>query len=77
MQGAVSYSHIRYAVFVALDILGGVYMGLRFKIRLFLECFKLAGMTGVRACAAYLSGRLKLDDFSAESSEASEGAFYV
>ena len=77
VQGAVLYSHIPYAVFVALDILGGAFVGLRFKIRLFSECFKLAGLTGVRACAAYLSGRLKLDDFTAESSESSEGAFYV
>ena len=76
MQCAWLYSHIPHGVFVALDILGGAFVGLRFKIRLFSECFKLAGFTGARACAAFLSGRLQLDDFPVNCSELSEGAAY-
>ena len=76
VQGACLYSHIPHGVFVALDILGGAFVGLRFKIHLFSECFKLAGFTGVRACVAYLSGRLKLDDLSEKSSVFPVGAAY-
>ena len=38
------------------------------KIRLFSECFKLAGTGGLIACAKYLTGTLQLTDLTSESS---------
>ena len=43
-------------------------MSLRFKIRLFRECFRLAGYTGLIACAKYLCGTLRLDPLDPKSS---------
>ena len=43
-------------------------MGLFFKIRLFRECFRLAGYTGLIACAKYLCGLLPLDHLDPKSS---------
>ena len=62
------YSHIRYGAFVALEILGGIIMGLFYKIRLFRECFRLAGSAGLIACAKYLCGLLPLDHLDPKSS---------
>ena len=45
------YVHIPYGVFVALDFLKVSNMGIYSKIRLFSECFKIAGTTGLIACA--------------------------
>ena len=42
-------------------------MGLLFKIRLFRECFRLAGRTGLIACAKYLCGALPLDPLDPKS----------
>ena len=36
-------------------------MGIYSKIRLFSECFKIAGIAGLIACVKYLSGALQLD----------------
>jgi len=71
------YSHIRYAPFVALDILRGVFMGFLGIIRLFSECYKLAGGTGLIACAKYLCGALRLSDLDEKSSVFFEGDFYA
>lgn len=38
-------------------------------IRLFSECYKLAGWSGVIACIKYLSGALVLDDSCPKSSD--------
>ena len=73
VQGAVSYVHIRYAVFAALDIFGGAFMGFFHKIRLYIECFNLAGIRGLIACYKYLSGGLSLPDLPSESSVFSVG----
>lgn len=43
-------------------------MGLCSKFRLFSECFKLAGFTGLKACAKYLCGALRLDHLDPKSS---------
>ena len=43
-------------------------MSLRFKIRLFRECFRLAGRTGLIACAKYLCGSLPLVPLDPKSS---------
>ena len=76
VQSAWLYSHIRYRVFVELDFFGGVNMGIRSKILLYSECFKLAGIRGLIACNAYISGRLTLDEIPVKSSENLEGAVY-
>lgn len=55
------YVHIPYGVFVALDFLEVSKMGIYSKIRLFSECFKIAGIAGLIACVKYLSGALQLD----------------
>ena len=43
-------------------------MGFFSTIRLFSECFKLAGTGGLIACAKYLTGSLQLADLPPESS---------
>lgn len=43
-------------------------MGLYSKIRLFFACYRLAGFTGLKACAKYLSGALSLDPLDSKSS---------
>ena len=43
-------------------------MGIYSKIRLFSECFKIAGTAGLIACAKYLSGALRLDHLDPKSS---------
>ena len=68
VQDAVLYVHIRYAAFVALDIFGGAFMGFFHKIRLYIECFNLAGIDGLKACHKYLSGVLSLPNLPSESS---------
>lgn len=62
------YVHIPYGVFVALDFLEVSNMGLYSKIRLFSECFKIAGTAGLIACAKYLCGALRLDHLDPKSS---------
>ena len=62
------YVHIPYGVFVALDFLEVSNMGLYSKIRLFSECFKIAGVAGLIACAKYLCGALRLDHLDPKSS---------
>lgn len=52
-------------------------MGFIRVIRLFSECFKLAGVSGLIACAKYLTGVLKLQDLDQKSSVFLEGDFYV
>ena len=51
-------------------------MGIVSKIRLYSECFKLAGFSGVIACSKYLCGRLVLDELPLKSSDFSVGAVY-
>lgn len=51
-------------------------MGVISKLRLFSECFKIAGFTGLIACGKYLSGHLVLDDLSSKSSDFPVGAAY-
>lgn len=75
VQGAVSYVHILYAAFVALDIFGCAFMGFFHKIRLYIECFNLAGIDGLKACHKYLSGVLSLPDLPSESSVFPVGGF--
>lgn len=67
------YVHIRYAPFVALEIFGGVSMDFVRFIRLFSECYKIAGFDGVKACVKYLCGALILDDPGLKSSDFSLG----
>lgn len=43
-------------------------MGLLFKIRLFRECFRLAGVSGLIACTKYLCGALQLDHLDPKTS---------
>ena len=62
------YSHIRYGAFVALEILEVLNMSLCFKIRLFRECFRLAGRTGLIACAKYSCGSLPVVPLEPKSS---------
>lgn len=51
-------------------------MGLFSKIRLFRECFRLAGYTGLIACAKYLFGLLPLDHLDPKSSVFQECSHY-
>lgn len=44
-------------------------MGFFRKIPLFIECFKLAGLPGLKACFRFLTGALILDDLDPNSSE--------
>ena len=44
-------------------------MGFFRKIPLFIECFKLAGLPGLKACFRFLTGSLILDDLDLKSSE--------
>ena len=64
---------IPYGAFVALDILEVSNMGLFSKIRLFSACYRLAGVTGLIACAKYLCGVLQLDHLAPKSSVLSGG----
>lgn len=43
-------------------------MGFFRGIRLFYECFKLAGPAGLRACIHYMTGSLVLSDLDPKSS---------
>ena len=45
VQGAAVYVHIRYGAFVALDISEVLFMGIVSVIRLFRECYSIAGCT--------------------------------
>lgn len=38
------------------------------SIPLFIECFKLAGMPGIKACFRFLTGALILEDLESKSS---------
>ena len=49
-------------------------MSLFSKIRLFRECFRLAGYTGLIACAKYLCGALQLDHLDPKSLNFTGGA---
>jgi len=51
-------------------------MGFISKLKLYSECFKLAGIEGVKACTAYFFGRLVLDDLILICSDFSVGAVY-
>ena len=51
-----------YMGFVALDIFGGVIMGIVFWLRLCFKCFRLAGWFGLKACFRFMTGRLQLPD---------------
>ncbi len=44
---------------------------------LFSECYKLAGCSGLIACAKYLCGALRLSDLDEKSSVFPDGDFYV
>lgn len=52
-------------------------MGIVSMFRLFRECFRIAGRTGLIACCKYLSGGFKLADLDAKSSVFLEGDLYV
>ena len=52
-------------------------MGFSYLICLFSECFKLAGINGLIACAKYLFGALKLQELDSKSSVFGDGDFYV
>ncbi|MGN1155985.1 MAG: hypothetical protein ACI4TK_07395 [Agathobacter sp.] len=52
-------------------------MGLFRVFRLFSECFNIAGISGLIACAKYLSGALKLPELDPKSSVFLDGDFYV
>ena len=49
-------------------------MGFYSKIRLFSECFKIAGVSGLIACSKYLCGSLRLDHLDPKSSVLMGGA---
>lgn len=38
-------------------------------IRLYFECFKLSGSSGIKACFRFMIGSLKLDEISSKSSD--------
>ena len=61
--------YILYHVFVALAISEVNFMRILNWIRLFSECFRLAGWYGVIACTKYLFGTLVLDDSCPKSSD--------
>lgn len=61
--------YILYHTFVALATIEVFFMRILNWIRLFSECFKLAGWYGVIACIKYLFGALVLDDFEVKSSD--------
>ena len=42
-------------------------------IRLYFECFKLAGWSGLKSCFRFMSGDLKLDENTLKSCNFSEG----
>ena len=48
-------------------------MGFLRQIPLFIECFKLAGPAGLKACFRFLTGTLILDDLDPKSSVFSVG----
>lgn len=48
-------------------------MGFVRCVRLFSECYKIAGFDGVKACVKYLCGALQLDDSEVKSSDFSLG----
>ena len=50
VQGAAQYSYIQYGVFVALDILEVLNMGIIRIFRLYRECFDLAGAQRLISC---------------------------
>ena len=52
-------------------------MGFVSVIRLFRECYSIAGCTGLIAVAKYLCGGLKLCELDAKSSDFSVGDLYV
>lgn len=52
-------------------------MGFFGSIRLFYECFKLSGGSGLIACFRFLTGSLQLSETVSKSSDFSDGDFYV
>lgn len=62
------YVHIRYGVFVALDILEVFILGFFGKISLLLECFRVGKFRGFFAGVKYLCGALRLPDLEVKSS---------
>lgn len=48
-------------------------MGVYSKIRLFSECFKIAGTPGLIACTKYLFGALRLDHLDPKCSVSTGG----
>ena len=59
LQIVFIYAH---TPFVALDILEVLNMAFSNWIRLYYECFKLAGWSGLKACFRFMTGSLKLDE---------------
>lgn len=47
------------------------------RIRLFIECWQLAGFTGLIACTKFTLGLLQLSDIPLKCSVSPEGDFYV
>lgn len=43
-------------------------MGLFRSVPLFIECFKLAGIPGIKACFRFLTGSLIIEDLDPKSS---------
>ena len=50
-------------------------MGFFRCIRLYSECFKLAGMSGIKACFRFLTGALIVDGLDPKSSDFMVGGF--
>ena len=48
-------------------------MAFSYWIRLYFECFKLAGWSGLKSCFRFMSGDLKLDENTLKSSNFPEG----
>lgn len=69
------YVYIPYGVFVALEIFGGAFMRIVRWIRLFSECYKIAGFRGLKACAKYLFGLLQIDEYAEKVAEIYLGGY--
>ena len=56
------YVYILHGAFVALEISEVCIMSIVSLIRLFRECFRIAGYNGLIACCKYLSGHFTLPE---------------
>ena len=52
-------------------------MGFSNWIRIYSECFKLAGLSGLRACFRFMTGSLKLDENTLKSCNFPQGGSHV